>query len=72
MEGRAFGQCTACSPAVVDAFRRDGWDLVLQAAKVRAEQCACCAEHAAAGQAEGGRTNCSALGPLPLPLPSAA
>ncbi|KAG2455180.1 hypothetical protein HYH02_000996 [Chlamydomonas schloesseri] len=31
MEGWAFGQCTACSAAVVDAYRRRGWGLVAEA-----------------------------------------
>jgi ubiquitin-like modifier-activating enzyme ATG7 len=28
MQGVAFSQCTACSPAVLEAYRRDGWGFV--------------------------------------------
>lgn len=28
MQGAAFSQCTACSPAVVDAYRADGWAFI--------------------------------------------
>ena len=31
MEGRAFSGCTACSEAVVGAYREVGWELVLGA-----------------------------------------
>lgn len=31
MEGRAFGCCTACSLAVVGAYRRDGWAMLSRA-----------------------------------------
>lgn len=34
MEGRAFGQCTACSATIVEQYKRQGCGLVLRAAKV--------------------------------------
>lgn len=38
MEGRAFSGCTACSPAVVSAYRSRGWGLVLDALKVGSDR----------------------------------
>jgi len=36
MTGQAFRQCTACSPAVVGAYRARGWDFVREALEARA------------------------------------
>ena len=38
MYGRAFQQCTACSPAVIQAFQDHGWNFVLQALQVSCQQ----------------------------------
>lgn len=35
MQGCAHDSCTACSRAVVDAYRTSGWDFVLAALRVR-------------------------------------
>ena len=35
LTGRAFSQCTACSPTVVDAWRHRGWPFVAEALRVR-------------------------------------
>ncbi|KAF5842096.1 hypothetical protein DUNSADRAFT_9355, partial [Dunaliella salina] len=31
MEGRAFDQCTACSPTIMGRYKQQGWELVLRA-----------------------------------------
>ncbi len=31
MHGQAFSQCTACSPAVLDAYRQRGWAFLEEA-----------------------------------------
>lgn len=35
LTGRAFSQCTACSPTVVDAWRARGWPFIAQSLQVR-------------------------------------
>lgn len=35
LEGRAFDCCSGCSAAVVGAYRQRGWDMVVEALKVR-------------------------------------
>ncbi len=39
MTGQAFRQCTACSPAVVGAYRARGWDFIREALEARAPPC---------------------------------
>ncbi|KAL5594463.1 uncharacterized protein BROUX77_007810 [Berkeleyomyces rouxiae] len=73
LRGEAYPNCSACSPVIVDAYRRDGWDFVQRALREKdyvAELSGLAELHRKAEQmsadiewdSEGGSAGCSSIG----------